>query len=260
MTARSAASTKVKSAVRVLEVFEYFDQVQREASVSEIARALGYPASSTSVLLHSLAEIGYVEQDARRMYRPTPRVTLLGAWIDRQLAPEGPVLQLMGELGEATGETIILAVQSGQVVRYIHVVPATKSMRLHLGPGTIRPLATSGLGRLFMAMMPDEDVRHAVFRHNASQADDQSRLSLATVRRDIQAIQSAGYAVSVDRVSPGAGVVAVALPRLDGRPPMGIGIGGLSKTIRANAEAFATMIKAGIRRHIGGAKTPRRAA
>jgi DNA-binding MarR family transcriptional regulator len=44
----------VKSARRVLEIFEYFASHQAPATVSEIADALGYPRSSTSVLVRSL--------------------------------------------------------------------------------------------------------------------------------------------------------------------------------------------------------------
>jgi DNA-binding IclR family transcriptional regulator len=241
---------EVKSAVRVLEVLEYFDSIQREASVTEVARALGYPVSSTSVLLQSLAERGYVEQDVRRLYRPTPRVALLGAWIDPQLTPDGPVMQMMRELGEKTGETIILAVPRAMAIRYIYVVPATKTLRMHVGPGTIRPLATSGFGRLFLAAMPDEEVRQVIFRHNAQQPADGAQLSLAAVRRDVQAIRAAGHAVSVDRISPGAGVVAVLLPQLSGTTQMAVGIGGSTQAIRANAAVFAALIKDGIRRNL----------
>jgi DNA-binding IclR family transcriptional regulator len=242
----------VKSAIRVLEVLEHFDAIQREASVTELARALGYPVSSTSVLLQSLAERGYLEQDARRLYRPTPRVALLGAWIDPQLTPDGPVMQMMKELGERTGETIILAVPRAMAVRYIYVVPATKTLRMHVGPGTIRPLATSGFGRLFLSGLPDDELRQVVFRHNAQQPDDGSRLSLAAVRRDVQAIRTAGHAVSFDRVSPGAGVVAVRLPPGRDATPMAVGIGSSSQTIRTNAAAFATLMKDSIRRNLGG--------
>lgn len=34
---------KVKSAIRVFEVLEYFDEIKRDASLSEISRRLGYP-------------------------------------------------------------------------------------------------------------------------------------------------------------------------------------------------------------------------
>ena len=68
----------VKSAVRVLEVLELFDRLQREASVGEIARELGYPVSSTSMLLGNLLERGYLRHGPdQRSYFPTPRVTLL---------------------------------------------------------------------------------------------------------------------------------------------------------------------------------------
>ena len=104
---------------------------------------------------------------------------------------------------------------------------------MHVGPGTLRPLATSGFGRVFLAGMADDDVRQVVFRHNAQQTDDGSRLSLATVRRDVQAIRAAGHAVSIDRVSPGAGVVALLLPQPSDATPMAVGIGGSSPVIRA---------------------------
>ncbi len=41
----------VKSAGRVLQIFEFFDEVRREANVVEICATLGYPQSSTSALL-----------------------------------------------------------------------------------------------------------------------------------------------------------------------------------------------------------------
>ena len=71
----------VKSAIRVFEVLEFFDEVQRDASLSDIARRLGYPVSSTSMLLQSMVDAGYLVQGEKRVYRPTPRVTLLGSWV-----------------------------------------------------------------------------------------------------------------------------------------------------------------------------------
>lgn len=135
----------VKSAVRVLEVLELFDRLQREASVVEVARELGYPVSSTSMLLSSLMERGYLRHGAnQRSYFPTPRVTLLGAWVEPRLRPHAEVMRLMAELGEATGETIILAARTRDQAQYLHVVPATTTMRMHVGPGTTRHSSPAG--------------------------------------------------------------------------------------------------------------------
>ncbi len=243
-------SATVKSAVRVLQVLEYFDRVRRAAGVTEVARELNFPASSTTGLLQSLVDLGYLVQDAQRMYRPTPRVTLLGTWIDPQLAPDGPVISMMNELGAATGETIILAIPSGITVRYIHVVPATKPMRLHVGPGDVRPMALSGIGRLFLSQMSDDEVRQVVFRHNALQQQESAHLSYAAVRRDIEGIRAAGYSVSVDRISQGAGLVCVPLPARPQAGPMGVAVAGLSSVIRSNCGIIAQRITETISRHL----------
>ena len=151
----------VKSAIRVLEILELFDRLQREASVSEIARELGYPVSSTSMLLGNLLERGYLRHGPdQRTYFPTPRVTVLGGWIEPLLTPHAEVMRMMAELGEATGETIILAAPTRDQAQYLHVVPATTTMRMHVGPGTMRPLLASGLGRVLLASFPEDKVRH----------------------------------------------------------------------------------------------------
>src|SRR5690606_38656604 len=83
----------VKSAGRALQILEYFDAVQREASVSEISRALHCPQSSTSVLLRSLVHLGYLQNDRyRRTYYPTRRVSLLGNWVDPAIVQQGTLL------------------------------------------------------------------------------------------------------------------------------------------------------------------------
>ena len=49
--ATTSHNMNVKSAIPVFEVLEFFDEIQRGASLGEIARRLGYPVSSTSMLL-----------------------------------------------------------------------------------------------------------------------------------------------------------------------------------------------------------------
>jgi DNA-binding IclR family transcriptional regulator len=73
----------VKSAARVLEVFEYFAGRKTPATVGEVCSALGYPQSSTSVLLKSLLTLGYLSYDSgTRRYAPSVKVASLGNWID----------------------------------------------------------------------------------------------------------------------------------------------------------------------------------
>ncbi len=76
------SDTVVKSAARVLEVFEFFAGRKAPATVGEVCASLGYPQSSTSVLLKSLLTLGYLSYDGTtRRYAPSVKVARLGSWI-----------------------------------------------------------------------------------------------------------------------------------------------------------------------------------
>lgn len=244
--------SKVKSARRVLQVLEYFDETRSDASVMDVARALNFPQSSTTELLKSLAELGYLSYDHhKRRYMPTHRVALLGSWIQAPHLGEGKVVQMMEELGEKTHETIILGEHSGSVVRYIYVVPSRKAMRLHVGPGTIRPLARSGLGKLFLSTFPPEKVKTLLKRINASREADEPLIEYAELEREMQEIRASGYHLFTNGVNPGAGVVGMMLPQPEGYPPLGLGIGGLAENIVRNGPEFIDAMRLSINRYFG---------
>lgn len=243
----------VKSAVRVLEVLELFDRLQREASVGEIARELDYPVSSTSMLLANLLECGYLRHGAdQRSYFPTPRVTVLGSWVEPLLQPQGEVMHMMAELGEATGETIILAAPTRDQAQYLHVVPATTTMRMHVGPGTMRPLVSSGLGRVLLSTLPEERVRQLVMRHNSGPLVlEEGRVSPAALQRELSTIRARGYSVVLRGVTPGAGLVGMLLPLELSGLPLAVGIGGWSREMRLRQQEYVQLLRSAVHRHLG---------
>lgn len=94
----------VKSARRVFEILEYFKDEQRDLSVAEVAQHCQFPQSSTSALMRTMSEIGYLHFDRRtRTYRPTPRLPLLVNWIGTKVFRGDRVLQLMQDLSAKTG-------------------------------------------------------------------------------------------------------------------------------------------------------------
>jgi DNA-binding IclR family transcriptional regulator len=87
-------TVKVKSAIRMLQILDYFDEIKREANATEIARVLQIPVSSTSVLLRQMYEMGYLNRSlGDRSYIPSVRVTTLGIRIDRSLGADGPIMR-----------------------------------------------------------------------------------------------------------------------------------------------------------------------
>jgi DNA-binding IclR family transcriptional regulator len=95
--------TSVKSALRAVQVFEFFLEIRRSATAKEIATGLDIPQSSTSMLLRSLRDHGYLDYDQKeRTYLPTPRVTLLGAWLDTGPIRDGHLIDALNWLSDQT--------------------------------------------------------------------------------------------------------------------------------------------------------------
>jgi len=126
----------VKSAKRALEILEVFGRHKRPLALKEVLDELGYPTSSGSALMKSLVALGYLDYDReRRTYFPTMRITVLGAWVPGVLFGDGPLLETLEDLHRATGETIVLAVQSDLHAQYVHVLPSPEPLQLRAPPG-----------------------------------------------------------------------------------------------------------------------------
>lgn len=246
------AEKTVKSAGRVLEILEYFDDVQQPATVMEVADMLGYPQSSTSALLRSLVALGYLDYDSRkRTYVTSHRVALLGSWAGSDFISEGSIISLMRELGEMTGDTILLAMRNGLYVQYIHVIQATSAARLHVTLGTTRPLAASGTGYAMLSTMSDHEIRRIVMRINAEADDGTPLIKLAEVMEHVNRAREKGYAFSCDAVTRGGGVIAAALPGPPSGPALVVGIGGISEVMRAREAELAGLLTGCIGARLG---------
>src|SRR4051812_27531129 len=104
----------VKSAVRVLEVFELFERERRPCALNEICAALDYPQSSGTVLLKSLVSRGYLSYDrSARTYFPSLRLASLGEWVGPALfGQDGTIFEVLRDLHRATGETVSIALHN----------------------------------------------------------------------------------------------------------------------------------------------------
>ena len=148
----------VKSAHRVLRIFEYFAEIQRPASMTEIARRLDYPPSSTSALLKSLLDLGYLDCDRKaRTYVPTARISLIGGWVRNRAG--GDLETIAQALHEATRLTTFIATRNQLYSQYIRVIQGTTSVRFYLEPGGLRLLPASTPGRVLLSQIGDNDVQ-----------------------------------------------------------------------------------------------------
>lgn len=244
----SSRDTEVKSAKRVLEVFEYFLQLQRPATVNEVMKALGYPQSSTSSLLKSLTKLRYLHYDRyERTYLPTMRIAILGGWLYDKMFSGASLSRIVETLHQESGQSVIIGMQNDIYVQYIHVVqPRNPELPWYLKPGSLRPLCHAAVGRVLLSCKADVEVLALLRRINGEEPDPARRLSATALFSELDLIRDQGYAYTEGTVNPVAGVVAVGIPTPASQPPMAVGIGGQIETIRKNKAHFLELLRSAL--------------
>lgn len=207
----TSACRTIKSAHRVLEILEFFDQDRPHATVMDMSRRLNYPQSSTSELLRCLTRLGYLRYNrVRRTYSPTARVALLGAWVKPSLFRGGPVLSAIDEVAKLTAETVLLSTNSNYALQHLHVIHGNSDDAIDAHMGDELPILHSAQGRLLLSSYRNEHVRSAVHRLNADESDLARHVKINDLLVEFAALREKGWVIEEDR--DGVGCVAVLLP------------------------------------------------
>lgn len=215
----------VGSLHRSLEVLELFAVEQRALTVGEVAARLGYPQSSTSVLLHGMSDLGYLQHDRHaRTFYPTLRVSFLGMWLHHRVLTQGNLLAFMEMLAVRSGHVAMLAMQNGLDAQYIHIV-ASRSSRVGLKPGLLRPICRSAVGKVLLSNMPDEQVLRIVRNVNAIDVHFPVPVDGQELLQEISECRRTGFAFSESSVTEGSSVIATRVPTDAGGQPLAVGIG-----------------------------------
>lgn len=234
----------VKSARRALEILERFEALQRPASVGEIAAGLGYPVSSTSVLLHTLKELGYLSFDPQsRQFAPTVRVGFMGDWILNGHPGRARLKSLLHDARRLTSMTALLATRNGLDAQYLFVLRAQGANFESRLPsmGTIRSILTASPGIMLLSELPDAQIELVVRGVKATQ---RTSASLERVMQDVGSARRLGYAWNVGPRFPDVGSVSVRLPIDDmfGKPLV-MSVAGFGDTIAAEHARIAGVLR-----------------
>lgn len=237
----------VKSARRAFEILEAFDRHRRPLALKELLDDLGYPASSGSALMKSLAAMGYLDYDReRRTYFPTMRIARLGSWVPDALFGEGRLLAVLEELHRVTGETVVLAAQSDLHAQYIHLIHSDEPLQFRALPGTRRPLARSGMGWVLLSAKSDADIERLRRRINAEEKG--SALSREELMARVNEVRARGYAFSKHTVSEGLGIIGAALPKGPFGRVFAVGAAGYVSRLERKEQQIVSELKAAVRR------------
>ncbi|WP_404477802.1 IclR family transcriptional regulator [Novosphingobium sp. BL-52-GroH] len=230
----------IKSVQRVFEIFEWFDQQRKPASATTVARALGYPVSSTNSLVKSMAERGYLTFDPiARDYFPTLQLAQKAAWMDRGCYGPGGLRSLVRELQDATGETVTLSCQNDLQMVFVEVAsPVRRVEPPTASVGGPAPLFRSAVGFSALSCRSDREVSGLLSRYNRRTYRSSAKADPGNVLEKVRRARTYGHSIGYGLFVENTGAIAWALPRKGTGHPAVIAVGGPSERIRTNERAI----------------------
>lgn len=227
----------VPAAAKTMSLFETFAQSRREMSNSEIARALGVAESSSSDLLHTLHEIGYLMRTARtRRFYPTARLLAIAG----DIAGNDPLASASQEaielLCEKTGETALCGVLGNGHVEVVGIKEGRYELRYILSVGTKISLHVSALGKALLASLPPKDASRELRARPLKAVTPRSVTDPAVLERQLREVRRRGYARVEDEGTDGVSAMSVA--GHVGTALMAVSLAGPSDRLKRNRAAY----------------------
>jgi IclR family KDG regulon transcriptional repressor len=254
MSRQSLHSTTLGKCLTVLETLS---RSSRSLTYTDILDRTGLPKSTGYRVISILANERLVHFDAEnRTYRIGYRLLELAAQglnsIDLR-AVAGPVIRAMGE---ATQESVLLAVRDGAEIVSIDRVESTRSVRSSTAVGNRAPLYCTGLGKAILAFLPREQQMRLYQTLDLHPFTGNTITTVEALEAELARVRERGVAIDDTEHQPDIRCVAAPVLGRDGIVAGAVSISApSSRADRKNLEAWELLVReaaARISREIGG--------
>jgi IclR family pca regulon transcriptional regulator len=196
-----------------LSVLEAVADCGGEIGLAELAQRVGFNKTSAWRLVHTLVELGYLEQDPQsRNFRPAARVLALGYGYFDGLDLKQHAQPYLQELLHTHNETVNLAVRNGDELIYIERIGTTHIVSVNLHVGSRLPLYCTSLGRTLISEMPEKWLEQYVKRVNAGKAElAEGPLTYKDLMRRLEEARVQRYSINDEELVKGLRAISSAI-------------------------------------------------
>jgi DNA-binding IclR family transcriptional regulator len=200
----------VKSAERVLRVIELLAAHKHGLSIKEISELLSFPQSSTSNLIATLFNEGYLVQDMSKLYKLGPKLIQIGTIAMESLDISSQGLPYLKKLMEDVQETVFMAVLSEGELVYVAKIDNNRSIRTTAQPGYRKPLYCTGLGKAFLAFMHQSERKAILDRTELLPITEHTITNREELDKNLDELRGMGH--SIDDEENEEGLYCLAAP------------------------------------------------
>jgi DNA-binding IclR family transcriptional regulator len=219
----------VTALARGLDVLSAFRSRDRILGNQELARRCGLPKSTISRLTYTLTKQGYLEHaddgSGNSGYRLGSAVLALGSAMLARMDMRQVARPLMQELADRTHTMVSLGVRDRLSMIYVENCRSESALTLSLDVGSRIPLATTAMGRAYLAMCSDAERDGLMERIRELDEVGWPRVR-AGIERALAEYRELGCCTSFGEWQKDVNAIAIAFHPPGGRSVMAINCGG----------------------------------
>lgn len=184
---------------KAAEVLNLFSIERPEWGVSELAKTLAFPKSSTSALVSTMAEQGLLRRTSAGRYKLGWQVVALGQILLSTTDFHIEARPIMESLVARFGETVHLAtLECGQVI-YVDKLQGTHAIQVAVtGIGYRLPAHCSGVGKVILASRPWDEVRQILTSKGMVALTSRTITAPDAFKVELARVAAQGYAYDME--------------------------------------------------------------
>lgn len=215
---------------RALAVLDSFDATHRRQSLAAISRRTGLPLTTVHRLAHDLERNDALVRGSDGDYEIGSKIWRLGTLASVHVELREVALPYMEDVYELGNDAVQVAVLDGLRCLIVDRIAGSRTISVLSKPGSRLPLHATGVGKVLMAF-GEPELQDAVLG-SLDRYTDKTITDIATLKSQLLAIKSQGFAITREELAPGATSVAVPLRGKGGKVIAALGVVSSS----ANAE------------------------
>ena len=227
--AKANESRVVNSVSRALDILESLGQAENGLRLTALGQQLKLPPSTVHRLLNTLQSKGFVEQEeSTGIYYLSTGVLRLQANISKRLHLVERAIPFLNRLAQESQVSAHLAALNDLDVVYLETRCVGVYLPYFAAPGRTAPAYCTGLGKMLLAELPEEEQRARITRMELRPWTPTTLVKPETLLAHLQQTRQQGYAIDLGEFNIETRCVAAPIRNQHNQTIAAISVGGTS--------------------------------
>jgi len=235
---------RVPALDKCFAMLDLMARMKRAVGISELSNALGYHKSTVFNMVHTLVDLGVLENGAESRFRLGPRLYVLGKAAGGGSELVSTVHPYLEEIGKKTRLSVFLGVRSGSRAVILDKVDSPTDIRISSEVGMAIPIFAGAGGRVLLSQLSDAELDSMLSESKLVKFTSVSCVNKKKYKGMIKRAKQEGFALDDEEYVEGIRALAVPLQLHRQNLEAAVWVVGLKSQIKDESiPAFTSMLQ-----------------